>query len=265
MSIKVFAAIIILFSGTPINTFANVQWADIRHIGDSLVDARPSVEEFHSFNSKIDLDDDWEDLQEEYDERAKRLTQMESASIKNLPIGRRFKIHQEMLSLINQQITYNIFKRDHNFSRTYQKWLIELTEDKPKRESKELRSHKLKGLEIARTMANDYKKLEPEISEYQLIKFYILNNNENFSFYFKKFKKRYPKSQKLAEILHLVGEYHFANKKWSQANQTFKEALAIKSSLYRPCLLYTSPSPRCLLYTSPSPRDLSTSRMPSSA
>ena len=66
MSIKVFAAIIILFSGTPINTFANVQWADIRHIGDSLVDARPSVEEFHSFNSKIDLDDDWEDLQEEY-------------------------------------------------------------------------------------------------------------------------------------------------------------------------------------------------------
>ena len=232
----ILAFALVSFGSTPLS--ANPTRADLRHLADSLPEAVPSIEDFHEFRSQLDLDDDWEDLEEEYGERKARLSQLEGIPTSPLPIGKRFTIHKEMIEIINDQITYLRFKRNIKFKEQYEKWLVELVKDKPKPFSKALQTYKLKGLEVARKMGSEYRKLEPEYSQFQLIKFYILNNNENYSFYFKKFKRGYPKSEYLSEINHIVGEFHLANKKYDQASQYFKEAFSNKKSTIRPYSAY---------------------------
>ncbi|SMF81854.1 hypothetical protein [Pseudobacteriovorax antillogorgiicola] len=207
---------------------------DIRHLADDLLTAYPDIHEFAEFLSKLDLDDDWDDLEEESQEREKRLKQLDSIPIATLPIGKRFTVHREMIELIEKQIIYLAFRRDHRFYNLYQKWLIELESEKPKRFDQDLQNHQLKGLEIARTMANTYEKLEPEYSQYTLIKFYVFNKNENFDFYYKKFRRSHPKSNYIPELDHLAGEYYFSEKKWDRASSLFVAALKNKSSKIRP-------------------------------
>ena len=217
---------------------ATVEWPSIRHMGDNLIEAAPGIEEFHVFTTEIDLDDDWDDLKEESQDRQEKINKLALILQKGVPIGKKFKVHQELLELLEQEIAFQIYSRDYNFQKNYDRWLIELEETKPQRSSERLVELKLKALNLSRTAANDYKKLEPEYTQYQLIKFYIINDNENFSFYYNKFKKKFPKSTQLAELSHYVGEYYLSKKEWQKAETAFKSALSLNSKVSKPYTAY---------------------------
>lgn len=218
----------------PTNSFSeDLSFASIRHLGDQFYDAAPGIEDFQSYTSRLDLDDDWEDLEEEFQDRAKEIATLEAVPIDSLALGKRFAIQRKLLNLVDDQISYLIYKRNYEFKRSYERWLVELEDTKPLLKDETLKILKLKGLDIARLMAVNYKTFEPEETQYALIKYYVLNNNQNYAFYFRKFANKFPKSQRMAETIHLAGEAEFASGNYERATKYFQEALAIKDSTLR--------------------------------
>lgn len=225
-----------IFWTTPL--IAEVSWPEVRYLQGDLLEARPGVEEYFVFYSSVDLDDDLDDLDEEYQERRIKLKALSSAAKKGSSAGKRYKAIEGALKLIEQQITYLIYIRDLKFEKEYKRWIIEDINERPRRISKVLNDLKLKGLELSRALHRDFEKLEPEFANLQLIKYFILNDNDNFTFYFRKFKKQFPRSPKLAQVTHYVGEFYFQRGDWSKAAKYFNDSLKLKNKATSPYTYY---------------------------
>ena len=224
------------------NYFASTSQAEefypkIRYQTDEIFESYPNIEHYVHFRSTLDLNQDWKSLSSDYKKLAQRLEQLDSMHLDSIPLGKRYKIQKDMLDIIDQQLSYLILARDRKFYWSYQSWLVELTKKKPKRSSKRLHNTKLKGLDVARKMANSYEKFAAEETQFNLIRYFVINRNENYKFYLRKFLKKFPKSKYRGEALHLAGEAEFEAANWAMAAEKFTQALASSQNAVKP---YTS-------------------------
>ena len=207
---------------------------DLRHFNNDMLLAAPDFNDFEDFLAKVDLDDDWEDLAEEFEERAQRITLLQKAALPSLGEGKAYRAHDELFKLLNEQVAYLRLKAQADFFQKHRLFLIDEIKAEPKFDNTAMQTHILQALEVARTMASRYKKLEEEKTAYRLIRQLARTSNENYEYYYNRFIRAYKNSPYLSRVHHIAGEYLFSKGKLDSAISKLKLALADKSSPIRP-------------------------------
>lgn len=209
---------------------------DLRHWTDDLYRAAPQFTDFENFLSDLDFDDDLEDLDEEFAERAAKLQELEAEDRSQQSAGQIFHNDKQRLELMLQQATYIHFKVQRDYYYQTGEW--RLSADKPRfAKSPEWENLSLKTLELARSVVNN-SNFEGDMNLALLIRLMGRSEHANFFLFTEQFKKKYPNSPAMATVLHTTGEYHFAKKEWDKAEASFKAAMEFKDAPLRPYSVY---------------------------
>ncbi|NRA66707.1 MAG: hypothetical protein HRU19_19625 [Pseudobacteriovorax sp.] len=222
---------------TQVSYADDVRRPDLRFLSNQLIDAAPSFADFDDFMATVELDDDWEDLTEEYQERQERIDLLEKSALQSLGKGKKFKAQDELMNLLYDQIAFLRLRAQYDYYQDYRMWLVDEIKEKPVLDFVKKEAVILQALENARKMAASFKELQGEYTSYLLIRMLARTGNENYEYYYNRFVRNYADSEYLSRINHIVGEYLTTKGDFKAAGEKFKLALADKKSPIRP---YTS-------------------------
>lgn len=209
---------------------------DLRHWTDDLYRATPEFADYENFLSDLDLDDDLEDLDENFKERAEKLEKLEAEDRSQQSPGQIFHSDKQRLELMLQQATYVQFKAQRDYFYQTGEW--RLGTEKPRfAKNPEWETLSLKTLEVARSVVNN-STFEGDANLALLIRLMGRTNNANIFLFADQFKKKYANSPAMAGVQHTLGEYHFNKKEWDKAEAAFKAAMEFKDAPLRPYSVY---------------------------
>ncbi len=209
---------------------------DLRHWTDDVYRAAPQYSHFEDFLSNLDLDDDLEDLDEEFAERAEKLKVLEAEDRSQQSVGQVFHADKQRVELMLQQATYLNFKAQRDYYYQTAQWRLAETANKPVR-SPEWETLSLKTLDVSRSMVNN-SNFEGDSSLALLIRLMGRTENANIMLFADQFKKKYPSSPAMASVQHTLGEYYLQKKEWDKAETSFKAAMEFKEDPLRPYSVY---------------------------